>query len=383
MKIVIVGAGIAGLSAAWQLQHAHEVILLEASDRVGGWIRTHHEEGAIFECGPRSLRFAEIPSIIGELGLELVQADASDKYLAVGGALEKLPSNLVGALFSEVGRKSLWGMLRYLFSRKIKADTSVQSHFEKSCGADFVDAFIDPLMAGIWAESPSKLSYQACFPKRKKGAKVYSIKGGLQALPDAIAARVRADIRLNTRVEELKGTRVKTNAGWIEADRVICTVGALVPGYRVPQTSLVTVSLGYVDAKLSYSGFGFLASSKEECELLGIVFDSELFPTMNGGFRTRLSVMMGGGRAPAVVGLSDAVLREKAEKYVRKYLGIEVAPDVALVSKNIHAIPAFPVGYLAERERLVIECRTQGIELAGAQFYNPSIADILAAVWRV
>ena len=58
----MLGGGIAGLSASWNLiskggSSGLEVVLYEASNRVGGWMRTEStSEGAVFECGPRSLR---------------------------------------------------------------------------------------------------------------------------------------------------------------------------------------------------------------------------------------------------------------------------------------------------------------------------------------
>ncbi len=58
----MLGGGISGLTAAWNLASrgsagALEVVLYEASSRVGGWMKTHTtSQGAVFECGPRSLR---------------------------------------------------------------------------------------------------------------------------------------------------------------------------------------------------------------------------------------------------------------------------------------------------------------------------------------
>ena len=76
----MLGGGISGLAAAWNLarkglanvgSHGQfEVALFEASNRVGGWIKTEQSEaGALFELGPRSLRTA---GIAGKTSLELV-----------------------------------------------------------------------------------------------------------------------------------------------------------------------------------------------------------------------------------------------------------------------------------------------------------------------
>src|SRR5262245_5281250 len=72
MKVVILGGGITGLAAAWFLKRKWksqvDVTLLEKSNRIGGWIRTHHEGNFLFELGPRGFR----PTGQGKLTLELI-----------------------------------------------------------------------------------------------------------------------------------------------------------------------------------------------------------------------------------------------------------------------------------------------------------------------
>ncbi len=59
MKVAVLGGGIAGLSAAWNLARRAEVTVYEAASRVGGWMdSTTTSNGAVFELGPRSLRTA-------------------------------------------------------------------------------------------------------------------------------------------------------------------------------------------------------------------------------------------------------------------------------------------------------------------------------------
>lgn len=62
MKVAVLGGGISGLSCAYYLlKHGAEklsqVLLVEASNRVGGWIDTKRfDDGVIFELGPKSIR---------------------------------------------------------------------------------------------------------------------------------------------------------------------------------------------------------------------------------------------------------------------------------------------------------------------------------------
>ena len=72
MKVAILGGGITGLTAAWQLSKAgHSVKVLESAPRVGGNIRTDAVDGWLAEAGPNSFQEAspEISALIAELGL--------------------------------------------------------------------------------------------------------------------------------------------------------------------------------------------------------------------------------------------------------------------------------------------------------------------------
>ena len=73
-RVAVIGGGISGLAAAWNLTRRRpnfEILLLERSKRLGGWLRSHRtEEGAVFELGPRSLRTA---GVAGKTTLALVR----------------------------------------------------------------------------------------------------------------------------------------------------------------------------------------------------------------------------------------------------------------------------------------------------------------------
>ena len=96
-RVVIVGGGIAGLAAAYELaEHPEaEVVLLEAGPRLGGKIETQPFAGLPVELGPDTF-LARVPwavDLCKELGLfdELVSPDQTTAYLWVRGALRRLP----------------------------------------------------------------------------------------------------------------------------------------------------------------------------------------------------------------------------------------------------------------------------------------------------
>lgn len=108
--VVVLGGGISGLAASYYLSRAPcppKVVLVEGSERLGGWIRSvRGPDGAIFELGPRGIRpagalGARTLLLISELGLDSevlpVRGDhpaAQNRFLYVGGALHALPSGI-------------------------------------------------------------------------------------------------------------------------------------------------------------------------------------------------------------------------------------------------------------------------------------------------
>ncbi|HXF28878.1 MAG TPA: protoporphyrinogen oxidase [Chlamydiales bacterium] len=390
MKIIIIGAGISGLSLAWELQREHDVTVLEASPRVGGWIQSKNIEGAIFECGPRSIRGDVQFPLFEELGLIPIEAKASTKYLAVNGHLQKVPDTFLGLFSSSLGRKALLALLSFPFrKKKVAHDESVGSYYAARFGSDFVDCFIDPMMAGIWAASPYSLSAAACKPTFKRGRTIFSFAGGLESLPKAIAQRLSGTLLVNctvTRIQEFSDHVKVTSAdgSQICGDIVVSTIAAhqLQPLIQdkvpfVPRNSVATVSFGFSEPLASPQGFGFLASSKQEPQLLGIVFDSAIFPEFNGPFQTRLSVMLGGERAKDIFSKTESEIQRLARQAVQKYLHIQIEPQVSIVMRAIDAIPAFPVGYIAQRKAFEANLEKRRIKILGSGFYNPSITDSL------
>lgn len=99
-RVAVLGGGISGLAAAWNLARRRpnfEVLLLEHSERLGGWMRSHRtEEGAVFELGPRSLRTA---GVAGKTTLAIVRRSTS---------------NLIPIGFPSLRRKTVCYMLLFL-----------------------------------------------------------------------------------------------------------------------------------------------------------------------------------------------------------------------------------------------------------------------------
>ncbi len=347
MKIVIRGGGISGLTAAYTLQQRGytDIMIVEKSDRLGGCIQSVEHEGFLFELGPRSLRGSghgqTTLALARELGLPITCADpsAAKRYTLRNGALRQI---------SLRDPKLLLALLREPFRRKGDGEESIDAFFRRRLGSYVADNLVDPFVSGIFAGDPTQLSLRACFPQLElweknngsllggawanRGAPkhpLFSFPEGMEQLPRALAAQLDVSIKLNS----------------IEVPPADLVVNTL-PDRSIPRASVVVVNLGWRTHVLSRSGFGYLVPSNEAADVLGVVFDSCVFPQHNRHVKeTRLTVMMGGVRRPDLLELSEEGLLEMALVALSDHLEIRRAPDVFLVTKQRDAIPQYPLGH--------------------------------------
>ncbi|XP_026904197.1 protoporphyrinogen oxidase isoform X4 [Acinonyx jubatus] len=192
--VVVLGGGISGLAASYHLSRAPcppKVVLVEASERLGGWIRSvRGPGGAIFELGPRGIRPAGALGArtlllfllflrmcgeqVSELGLDSevlpVRGDhpaAKNRFLYVGGALHALPSGLRGLFRPSppFSKPLFWAGLRELTAPRGKdPDETVHSFAQRRLGPEVASLAMDSLCRGVFAGNSRELSVRSCFP---------------------------------------------------------------------------------------------------------------------------------------------------------------------------------------------------------------------------
>ena len=175
-RVVVIGAGIGGLSVAHALRAAvpeAEILVLEKSDRVGGHIRSERAEGYLCEWGPDGF-LDNAPAtldLVRQLGLEsrvLRSCDAARRrFIFRHGALHELPMG-PGA-FVRSGLLSMRGKLRIalepLAARRPAHDESIHHFAERRIGREAAEVMIGSMVSGIFAGDAQQLSLRACFPK--------------------------------------------------------------------------------------------------------------------------------------------------------------------------------------------------------------------------
>ncbi|WP_249870157.1 protoporphyrinogen oxidase [Oceanobacillus saliphilus] len=208
-KIVIVGGGITGLSAAYNLQKQiseknlpFEVKLVEASSHLGGRIKSIKRDGFTIDLGPDSLlaRKPAAVKLVEELGLsdQTVRNGTGQSYMLVKNKLHKMPKGtfmgvpkeirplLASNVFSSKGKlRALMDLV--LPKSKVEGDQSLGMFMRRRFGNDLVDNQIDPLLSGIHSGDIDKMSLKAIYPmfhqvEQKHGS---LIKGLQKTLPKA------------------------------------------------------------------------------------------------------------------------------------------------------------------------------------------------------
>ena len=220
MRIAIIGGGIAGMAAAYELAKARaenssiEYTLFESRDRLGGSIASQIMDGSVLECGPDSFltekpAAAELCRQLG-LGPDLLPSnDAARKtYIVVKNRLVALPDGLMflvptklvptalSPLFS-LSTKVRMGLELLHPPRPSQQDESVAALVERHFGAEAVDRLADPLLSGIYGGDASQLSARSVLPKLVEMEAEYgSLTRGMLAahkkMRAAMAARAAA-----------------------------------------------------------------------------------------------------------------------------------------------------------------------------------------------
>lgn len=206
-KVVIVGGGLTGLSAAFYIRKYYkdkgckpEIVILEKDKVLGGKIETLHRDGFVIEKGPDSFlaRKTAMIDLAHELEIdhELVSTnpEAKKTYIVNQGRLHPMPSGLVLGVptelgpFLKTGLVSWRGKFRALMDlvrapRQSTEDESLGNFIERRLGAEVLSNMTEPLLAGIYAGDTYRLSLQSTFPQfgemeRKYGSLIKGMMTG-------------------------------------------------------------------------------------------------------------------------------------------------------------------------------------------------------------
>jgi oxygen-dependent protoporphyrinogen oxidase len=426
-KTAIIGAGITGLTAAFELkQRGVDCTVFEASDRVGGCIRTVQQDGYLVECGPNSIldTHPNIGNLITRLGLEgnklLSKPAANNRFIVRDGTPISLPTSPPAFIKSKAfSAKAKLRLLREPFiTSKSNESESLADFVLRRLGKEFLDYAINPFVSGVYAGDPAKLSTCHSFPKlyaleqkygslikgaikgskeRKKraetaskDARMFTFDDGMEVLPKQLAGKLGDAIRLNTPIENfqcLESGRWLVN-GEEYSDVVLAIPAHVMPSLTAPfdlsifseiyYPPVASLSLGFSlnDFTHQLNGFGVLIPKIEKHFSLGALFPSSTFEGRAPGGMALLTIFIGGSQSPENALLEENEMLLKVLEDLRELLGLSGEPDFKLLSLWPKAIPQYVVGYEKYLNHMKqIEDSHSGIHFAGHYKDGISVAN--------
>lgn len=392
--IVIIGAGITGLTCAFQLRRKNRgVTLLECKDRVGGQIQTVKVDGFTFESGPNTgvVKYPEVAELFEQLSghceLETALESSKRRLIWKNGQFCELPSGLMSAIRTPL---FTWQDKFRILGEPWRAkgedpNESVGALAERRLGKSYVDYAVDPFLSGVYAGDPYRLPARLALPRlyaleqqynsfirgsiakaripkterdRKATKKVFSAKGGFSMLVNALTEA----IGMENIITSAKDITVSPDGkgGWdvcyvkndaqvhIHAMHVVTTCGA----YALPQllpfvdstcmselsnlyyAPIVQMGVGIRDCGGNqWQAFGGLVPSCEKKNLLGILFPSACFQERAPKNGAIFSFFIGGIRHPDYLMKSDEELN-------------------GWVNDSLHEMLRYPLGKKADEIRI-------------------------------
>ncbi len=433
-QIVIAGGGIAGLSAAYDLQKAGAAYaLIERLPRVGGVIQTTLRDGCVIEGGPDSFisQKPEALALIKELGLESEVIGSNDAsrvtYILRHGKLVRLPEGfrmivptrvwpLVKSPIVGWGTKLHMG-LELLRRPENRADRSVAEFVTDHFGSETLDYIAEPLLSGVYGGDPREMSVISVlgpFVEMEKktgslgiavlksrtaskggGSLFKTLKGGLGGMVEKMSAGL--NVRpgsVDTVERDGSGLRVKMNGSWMAASSVILAVPAwaaagIVAGLdtqlsallgTIPYTSSATVALCYDAAKFDgkRAGHGFLIPRVERARMAACTFVGSKFDHRAPADRILLRCFFGGAGDDAVLNETDETLVDLAREELRVILGLNAEPLFTSVSRCPRSMAQYTVGHAARLKEIQARLAAiPGLYLAGNGYTGIGIPDCI------
>lgn len=441
-SVAVIGAGITGLCAAFCLKKSGiKFSIFESSSRPGGVIKTMRQGDWLAEYGPNTLLETTplMKQFFKEANLEerklYSSPEAKNRYIARYKRAVKLPSSppafFASELFSTSAKLKLF---IEPFVGRGEGEESVAEFVKRRLGQEFLDYAIDPLVSGIYAGNPYKISLKHAFAKvynleakygslilgqilgakeRKKRGEIskadapkVSFDEGLQVLTDTLANQVKDSIYYNCEVFELRKIKDGWEVGYKDSENnvlykkyssVLITSTAykiakiriinsannnsnidLKPLEEIEYPPVASVVLGYKreDVEHPLDGFGVLVPKKEGFRILGTIFSSSLFPGRAPKGYVTLTTYLGGAQSPELALLSESELIKITAEDLKILLGAKGRVAFSFTARYEKAIPQYNVGY-GKYLKLIddVESAARGIFFAGHYRNGVSLSD--------
>jgi len=440
VRIVVVGAGIGGLTAAHDLAGAgHEVEVLEAADRVGGKLRREQVAGVGVDVGAEAMlhRRPEGSALATSLGLDLAHPTSAASRIWTRGALRPLPRSLMGVpmdldALAGSGVLSPEGLERVrrepdLPVDDLPGDVAVGELVDRRLGPEVTDRLVEPLLGGVYAGRAREISTAAAVPQlltlarrgplltqaaavpRTEGPVFAGLPGGMGQLPERLAAGL--GVRTGTRVTGVSrrpggGFAVTTGGSTVEADAVVLAtpagptarlLGDLAPAAAAElaevayaSMAVVTLALRVADvaglAELGGSVSGLLVPAVDGRHIKAATFSFAKWAWVREAGAAadepvvHLRTSVGRAHEDGWQQLDDDELVARSLADLRDAVGLRATPVDTHVQRWADGLPQYAVGHLDRVARVrAAVAQVPGLELCGAAYDGVGVPAVIAS----
>ncbi len=438
--VIIVGAGITGLSAAFELTlRGVPFRVIEASPRAGGLIRTDRTQDFLIEAGPESV-LAQKPAALAlceALGLTsriVTSTPPRTAFVLKRGRLYPLPSPSVLGVPLTLGAVAGYELLppcarlrlaiEPLVPGRRQRDESVGSFFRRRFGPATVGLIAEPLLGGIHAGDVESLSMRSLFPRfldadarsgsvirafrhvaaARDGGLFRSLAGGMGEMVEALERRLpEGSTQFGAPVRELARTAAGAGRPWsVRTDRGITTADAVllaVPAYvaaallepidaeaashcaAVSYASSVSVTLAWPRASVAHplQGSGFVVARKYNANrITACTWVSSKWPGRAPAGTVLLRAFLGGSHDPGTVDLDDEALVRIVVHDLAPILGITGPPRLSSIARWRLGGAQHAVGHEDRIDRIEARLAAHpGVFVAGSGFRSVGIPDCI------
>ena len=435
-RFAVIGGGISGLVAAHTLASSgEELVLLEASDRLGGKLHTVALDGATVEAGADCFVVGDgrALELCRGLGIDDIREPRSfGAWIWRGGRLHRMPAETLGGIPTSVRGLlaarvlSLRGRFRALADLVLPGpltgpDIGIGGFVARRFGREVAEVLVDPLLAGTRAGALAELSLAAATPAidavaRRHRSVILGVRRGDETAPPrflapargmgAIAqalterlgsagAEIRTGVRVSSLVPSSGGYRLETADGAVDATGVVIAVPAhsaaeimreaapdaarLLAGIRYASVASVALAYPPGSVDLPATGSGILVPRSEQAGIAACTWFSSKWPHLappDGrvilrGFLGRV------GRHPAL-DLADDALAAWAHEEIERMLDIRAGPVAHHVARWEHGLPQYDVGHLQRMEQIEGALRSlPRVMVTGADYRGTGVTDCI------
>ncbi|MBA2390408.1 MAG: protoporphyrinogen oxidase [Geodermatophilaceae bacterium] len=444
VRVVVVGAGIAGLTAAYDLSRTAptgtEILVLEAGDRVGGKLAVSEVAGVPVDSGAEAAlaRVPEVLELMSDLGLaeEIVYPVTTTASIAVNGALRPVPAGTLLGVPVDLDALRSSGLLSPAGLTAVAADltepgtpltrdVSVGALMRDRLGPEIVDRLIEPLLGGVYAGRTELLSVQATMPAlaaelrehgsvieaaraaraaapRADGPVFASLRGGLARLAQVLAGQPGFTVRTGVQVREL----FRTPAGFqlvtgpvpapsvVEAEAVVIAVPAnkaaallasVAPRAAVELAGVALASMAVVTLAVPRQAFppgsGLLVAGGGAVK--AVTLSSQKWEHLDTGPQVFIRASVGRRGEEHLLQRSDEDLVDLVVSELTDLVGLVGTPVDARVTRWGGGLPQYDVGH-TDRVRRIRDAVTEveGLAVCGAAYDGVGVAACIRGAHR-